>query len=69
MLKVFAPVLAFLAGGTRKIGLGTSVLVLPYRHPVLLANVASSLDVLLGGRLTPGVGAGWNEGELGPLDG
>lgn len=70
VLRVFGPVLdplttlAFLAGSTRRIQLGTSVLVLPYRHPVPLANVVSSLDVLSGGRLVLGVGAGWNEGEF-----
>lgn len=70
VLKVFGPLpdpltlLSFLAGGTGRIGLGTAVLVLPYRHPVILANEASSLDVLSGGRLTLGVGVGWNEREF-----
>ena len=48
VLKVFGPVLdpltalAFLAGSTSRIKLGTGVLVLSYRHPVVLANVAST---------------------------
>lgn len=70
VLKVFGPLpdpltlLAFLAGTTNHIKLGTAVLVLPYRHPVVLANMASSLDVLSDGRLTLGIGVGWNEGEF-----
>jgi alkanesulfonate monooxygenase SsuD/methylene tetrahydromethanopterin reductase-like flavin-dependent oxidoreductase (luciferase family) len=64
VLKVFGPVLdpltalAFLAGSTSRIELGTGVLVLPYRHPVPLANAASTLDVLSGGRFVLGAGAG-----------
>jgi len=67
---VFGPVLdplralAFLAGSTSRIKLGTDVLVLPYRHPVPLANAASTLDVLSGGRFMLGAGAGWNAGEF-----
>jgi probable F420-dependent oxidoreductase len=70
VLKVFGPVLdpltalAFLAGSTSRIELGTGVLVLPYRHPVPLANAASTLDVLSGGRFVLGAGAGWNAGEF-----
>jgi probable F420-dependent oxidoreductase len=56
--------LAFLAGSTNRIKLGTDVLVLPYRHPVPLANAASTLDVLSGGRFMLGAGAGWNAGEF-----
>ncbi len=70
VLKVFGllpdplMLLAFLAGQTERITLGTAVLVLPYRHPVVLANMLSSLDVLSNGRLTLGVGVGWKEGEF-----
>jgi probable F420-dependent oxidoreductase len=70
VLKVFGPVLdpltplAFLAGSTSRTKLGTGVLVLPYRHPVVLANVASTLDVLSGGRFVLGAGAGWNAAEF-----
>ncbi len=73
VLRVFGPLLdpltllGFLAGVTNHITLGTGILVLPYRHPVVLANVASSLDVLSSGRLVLGVGAGWNAGEFDAL--
>ncbi len=55
--------LGFLAGATETIGLGTEVLVLPQRHPVLVAKQFSSLDTLSGGRLRLGVGVGWQESE------
>jgi probable F420-dependent oxidoreductase len=51
--------LAFLAGCTEKIRLGMSVLVLPYRHPLSWAKIATTLDCLSKGRFTLGVGAGW----------
>src|SRR6478672_5984477 len=50
--------LAFAAGRTRRLKLGTSVLVLPGRNPALLAKELASLDVLSGGRFLPGVGLG-----------
>src|ERR1700730_16349940 len=46
----------------------TSVLVLPYRNPVLTAKMVASLDVLSGGRVTLGVGAGWLQEEFEALD-
>jgi alkanesulfonate monooxygenase SsuD/methylene tetrahydromethanopterin reductase-like flavin-dependent oxidoreductase (luciferase family) len=36
---------------------------LPYRHPAVLANMAAALDIVSGGRLELGIGAGWNEVE------
>lgn len=51
--------LTFLAGVTRRVKLGISVCVLPYRNPVLNAKATASLDVLSGGRLILGVGSGW----------
>ena len=51
--------LAYLAGGTERIALGMSVLVLPYRHPLHWAKVATSIDHLSRGRLILGVGVGW----------
>lgn len=51
--------LCFLAGATRTIRFGPSVLVLPYRNPVLTAKMLATVDVLSGGRLLVGVGAGW----------
>jgi probable F420-dependent oxidoreductase len=50
--------LAVAAGRTRRMKLGTSVLVLPGRNPVILAKEMASLDVLSGGRFLPGVGLG-----------
>ncbi len=51
--------LAFVAGATSKVRLGTSIVVLPYRNPVLNAKTLASIDALSGGRLICGVGAGW----------
>ncbi|MBI2000285.1 MAG: LLM class F420-dependent oxidoreductase [candidate division NC10 bacterium] len=57
-------VLAYLAGVTHRIRLGTGVLVIPYRNPIVLAKTVASLDVLAGGRLILGVGVGWMEEEF-----
>jgi probable F420-dependent oxidoreductase len=51
--------LAVVAGATRRVRLGTSVLVLPLRNPLLLARELATLDALSGGRIELGVGAGW----------
>lgn len=50
--------LSWLAGRTTRLDLGTTVIVLPYRHPVLLAHHAANVDQLSGGRLILGVGVG-----------
>jgi F420-dependent oxidoreductase-like protein len=55
--------LAALATITRRLRLGVMVTGNPYRHPAVLANMAASLDVISGGRLELGLGAGWNEEE------
>ncbi len=60
--------LTWAAAVTRRIGLGTSVLILPYRHPLHLAKELASLDRLSEGRLVLGVGAGWLEGEFAALN-
>jgi probable F420-dependent oxidoreductase len=59
--------LGTVAGATERIGLGTSVLVLPYRNPVNLALEVAGLDVLSGGRFVLGVGAGWMREEFASL--
>lgn len=55
--------LAFVAGQTRSIPLGVLVTGVTYRHPGILAKTAATLDVLSGGRLIFGIGAGWYERE------
>ena len=56
--------LTYIAAVTSKVGLLTSVLVLPYHNPIRLAKVAATLDVMSGGRLRLGVGVGVIEQEL-----
>ena len=58
-----AQTLAFAAARTEKIGIGTSILNLPWYNPVLLARTLASLDVLSGGRLRVGFGIGWSPDE------
>jgi probable F420-dependent oxidoreductase len=57
-------ILSFVAARTRRVRLGTSVLVLPYHNPIRLAKTAATLDVLSGGRLVLGVGVGLIEKEI-----
>lgn len=59
--------LAWLAGRTTSIRLGTTVLILPYRHPLHVARVAANIDRFSGGRLVLGVGAGWSPQEFAAL--
>ena len=65
----FEPMIAltWAAAATSRVGLGTSVLVLPLRHPVHLAKELATLDLLSGGRVILGAGVGWLEGEFDAL--
>jgi len=55
--------LAALAEATHRIRLGCQVTGMVYRHPAVLANMAATTDIISGGRLELGLGAGWNEME------
>ena len=57
-------VLAFVAGMTKRVELGTSVIVVPQRPPLLIAKQWATLDQLSGGRCILGVGAGWMREEF-----
>ena len=56
--------LAAIAARTSKINLGTGVLVLPLRNPVVLAKELASLDLIAGGRLLLGMASGWYRREF-----
>jgi probable F420-dependent oxidoreductase len=60
--------LLFAAAVTSRVQLGTSVLVVPQRQPVLLAKQLATLDVLSGGRLIFGAGTGWMREEFEALN-
>jgi F420-dependent oxidoreductase-like protein len=55
--------LTALAQATRRIRVGVLVTGMPYRHPAVLANMAATVDIISGGRLELGLGAGWNQQE------
>jgi probable F420-dependent oxidoreductase len=59
--------LAWLAGATDRLLLGTTVTVLPYRHPLLVARMAANIDRFTGGRFVFGVGVGWSAPEYAAL--
>jgi alkanesulfonate monooxygenase SsuD/methylene tetrahydromethanopterin reductase-like flavin-dependent oxidoreductase (luciferase family) len=56
--------LSYLAGRTRRMRLGTAVVVLPWHNPVLLAEQVATLDLLSGGRFDFGVGKGYRDSEF-----
>src|SRR5207247_3334510 len=55
--------LAVAAGVTERVRLGTSILIMPLRHPVMLAKELATLQFLSDDRLILGAGVGWNEAE------
>src|SRR5215831_18851893 len=55
--------LAALAQATRRLRIGVLVTGMAFRHPTVLANMAATLDIVSGGRLELGLGAGWNQQE------
>ena len=55
--------LAVAAGVTNRVRLGTSILIMPLRHPVMLAKELATLQVLSENRFILGAGVGWNEAE------
>ena len=57
--------LTALAQATKRLRVGVLVTGIHYRHPAVLANMASALDIVSNGRLELGIGAGWNEEESG----
>jgi probable F420-dependent oxidoreductase len=63
--RVYAPLvtLGWIAGWTERVGLGTSIILVPLHHPMLLAKEVATLQELSGGRFTLGVGMGWHRDE------
>jgi len=64
--RVYDPLvtLGWIAGWTERIGLGTSIVLVPLHNPMHLAKQAATLQELSGGRLTLGVGMGWHTDEF-----
>lgn len=60
--------LAALAAQTQRLRVGLLVTGNTYRHPAVLANMAATVDIVSGGRLDFGIGAGWNEYEHRSMD-
>jgi probable F420-dependent oxidoreductase len=60
--------LSFIAAVTSRIKIGASVIIVPYRHPIVQAKMLAGLDVLTGGRVLCGVGVGWLKAEFDALD-
>ncbi|HEX9263421.1 MAG TPA: LLM class F420-dependent oxidoreductase [Candidatus Binatia bacterium] len=56
--------MSYLAGATKRIRFVTSVMILPYRNPIVTAKMLASLDVLSGGRVIVGAGVGWMKEEF-----
>lgn len=60
--------LSWLSAATSRIRLGTTVLIAPYRHPLLVARMAANLSRLSGERLVLGLGVGWARQEFEALE-
>lgn len=56
-------VMAYVAGITSRVQIGAAILIVPYRHPLLLAKALATVDQLSGGRVIVGAGLGWLETE------
>jgi probable F420-dependent oxidoreductase len=56
--------MSFLAGATKRIRFATSVMIAPYRNPIVTAKMLASLDVLSNGRVIVGLGVGWMKEEF-----
>ena len=67
MLEPLA-LLTHLGAVTKRVNIGTSVIILPYRNPVILAKAIATADVLSGGRVIFGAAVGWMEGEFQALN-
>ena len=67
--NVYDPLMAlsYVAALTSRIALGTSVLIMPYRNPIVTAKMIATLDQMSGGRAIAGVGAGWSQPEYDAL--
>jgi probable F420-dependent oxidoreductase len=64
--RVYSPLvtLGWIAGWTERIGLGTSIVLVPLHNPMHLAKEVATLQELAGGRFTLGVGMGWHKDEF-----
>jgi probable F420-dependent oxidoreductase len=60
--------LSYLASKTTNINLGTSVLILPYRNPIIVAKMISTIDNISNGRVILGIGSGWIKEEFESLE-
>jgi probable F420-dependent oxidoreductase len=67
MLEPLA-LLSHLAAVVSRVRLGTSVIILPYRSPIIVAKMLATIDQLSGGRVILGTGAGWMEEEFQALN-
>src|ERR1700704_7131126 len=56
-------VMSYVAAITQRVQIGAAILIVPYRHPLILAKMLATIDQLSGGRLIFGAGLGWLESE------